>query len=45
MSRDVSEAMEILSEMSYNELEEAIAALKEVKRLGGVMDEFAEKAL
>lgn len=45
MSRDLSEAIEILLEMSDNEIDEAIVALKEVKRLGGVMDEDAEKAL
>lgn len=45
MSRDVSEAIAILLEMSDNKVDEAIAALKEVKSLGGVMDEFAEKAL
>lgn len=45
MSRDLNEVIEILWEMSDNEVEEAIAALREVKLLGGVMDEAAEKAL
>jgi len=45
MSRDVTQAIEILLEMSDNEVDEAIAALKEIKSLGGVMDDFAEKAL
>ncbi len=42
MSRDISEALEILREMSDNELEKALAALRELRKTEG---EVSEKAV
>ena len=41
MSRDVTEALEILSEMTYDELEEALAVLRGMRKEG----ESIEKAV
>lgn len=42
MNRDITEALEILSEMNYDELEEVLAVLRGMRKEGEVSEKEAQ---